>query len=71
MACQICGVDDKKDLFSFVTQSPTCSICTIKYMGGLPQTSERIAQVRERLGLKSGEMLKHDRANEAKQILGR
>lgn len=68
MACQICG---KSDLFTDVTGEPSCSICTIKFVGGLPQTRERIKEIRVRLGLNDGEYLKQDNAAEAARILGR
>ncbi len=71
MNCQICNQDGKKDLFSYVTQEPVCCICKQKYIGGLPTTSDRIAEARKRLGLKPGEFFKHDRGEEARKILGR
>ena len=71
MKCGICGTPSEDDLFSFVTQEPVCSLCKINYVGGLPTTSERIAQVRALLGLKPGEFLQQDRGEEARRILGR
>ena len=68
--CRICGCPNEKDLFSAVTQEPVCSICKIKFVGGLPTTKERIEQVRSRLGLKETEFLEQDRGKEAKRILG-
>ena len=68
MNCRICG---KSDLFSEVAQKPVCAICAVKFIGGLPATSERIEKVRALLGLKDGEFLKQDNAKEAKRILGR
>ena len=70
MKCEICGTELKNDLFANVTDSPSCTICTINFMGGLPQTPERIATVRSRLGLSNGEYLKQDNYEEAKRILG-
>ena len=68
--CQICGKPSKDDLFSYVTNEPVCSICKIKFIGGLP-SRDRIVGVREKLGLKEGEYLKQDNAAEAARILGR
>ncbi len=68
MSCQICG---KSDLFTDVTGEPACSICTVKFMGGLPQTPQRINEARARLGLKDGEFLAQNNAVEAARILGR
>ena len=69
--CEICGTPKEADLFSAVTQEPVCSICKVKYIGGLPTTSDRIATVRKALGLKDGEFLQQDRGDEARKILGR
>ena len=69
--CEICGKPQADDLFSYVTQEPVCSICKFKYIGGLPTTRERIAKVRKALGLKAGEYLEQDNAEEARRILGR
>jgi hypothetical protein len=71
MSCQICGKPSKDDLFSYVAQSPVCSICKVKWIGGLPTTKEGIAQARTDLGLAPGEFLKQDNAAEARRILGR
>lgn len=71
MKCKICGKPQGDDLFSAVTQEPVCSICKVKWIGGMPTTKERIAQVREKLGFKEGEFLKQDNATEARRILGR
>lgn len=68
MACQICGA---KDLYSEVTQEPVCGVCAAKFLKGFRPRSERIALIRERLGLEPGEMLKQDCAQEARKILGR
>ncbi len=69
--CEICGTDTAKDLFSAVTGEPVCSICKMKYIGGLPTSEDRISKARERLGLKEGEFLKQDNHEEARKILGR
>ena len=69
--CEICGKAGDDDLFSFVTQEPVCSICKLKYIGGLPTTPDRIKEARNKLGLKDGEYLMQDNAAEAKKILGR
>ena len=69
-ACQICNTTPKDDLFSAVTRDSVCAICKIRYIGGLPTTPDSIALARERLGLKSGEFMTHDRAQEARRILG-
>jgi len=71
MNCQICNTPQDKDLFAAVTGEPVCSICKVTYVGGLPSTPARISVVREMLGLKDGEFLKHDRGAEARRILGR
>lgn len=68
MACELCG---EKDIYTEVTGKPSCSICTVKYVGHLPGERQRIAKIREQLGLNAGEFLKQDRAVEAKKILGR
>lgn len=70
-ACAICNTPQKSDLFAAVTGEPVCSICKISYIGGLPSTPDRIALVRQMLGLKDGEFLKHDRGAEARRILDR
>lgn len=69
--CQICGTPSKDDLFSAVTQEPVCSICKVKYIGGMPTTSEGITAARKILRLKDGEFLKQDNGEEARKILGR
>lgn len=69
--CKICGAKLKDDLFSSVTMEPVCSACKITCLGMLPTTAERIKTVREKLGLKDGEYLKQDNAEEARRILGR
>ncbi len=71
MGCAICGTDLSKDLFSYVTGEKCCSICKIKFIGGLPTSNERIKQSRERLGLQDGQYLKQDNGAEAARILGR
>lgn len=69
--CGICGANLAKDLFAAVTQEPVCCICKQKYIGGLPTTEDRIQEARNQLGLKAGELLKQDNAEEARKILGR
>ena len=69
--CGICGTPRKDDLFSAVTNEPVCSICKLKFIGGLPTSKERIQIARERLGLKEGEFLKQDNGAEAARILRR
>ena len=69
--CDICGKPQGDDLFSFVAQDPVCSICKLKYIGGMPTSRARINAARERLGLKDGEYLKQDNAAEARRILGK
>jgi hypothetical protein len=71
MKCKICGTELEDDLFSFVTQEPVCSICKIRYIGGLPTTAARIKAARERLELADGEYLEQDNPREAARILGR
>ena len=68
MNCVICNT---KDLFSAVTMEKVCSVCKVKYIGGLPTTDDRIAKARKALGLQDGEFLQHDHAQEARNILGR
>lgn len=70
-ACQICNTPQKDDLFAAVTGEPVCSICKLTYVGGLPSTPDRITAVRQMLGLKDGEFIKHDRGEEARRILDR
>jgi hypothetical protein len=55
--CEICGQDSSKDLFSAVTGEPVCSICKLKFIGGLPTTPQRVNEARAKLGLKDGEFL--------------
>jgi len=69
--CGICGKPRLDDLFSYVTGESVCSICKIKFIGGLPTIKERIDAARMRLGLKDGEFLKQDNGAEAARILGR
>ena len=69
--CGICGTPLKDDLFSYVTGEKVCSICKLKYIGGLPTTTERINQARESLGLNAEEFLKQDNPKEAARILGK
>ncbi len=69
--CAICGTPLKDDLFAAVTQEPVCSICKVKFIGGLPTTTERINAVREQLQLKQDEFLKQDRGEEARKLLGK
>jgi len=69
--CKICGCESKSDLFSAVTGEPVCSICKLKFIGGLPASQERINQARTRLGLKDGEFLQQDNSLEAGKILRR
>ena len=69
--CEICGSNLKEDLFSSVTNDPVCSICKIKYIGGLPTTHERIQAARVLLGLANGEYLVQNKFKEASRILGK
>jgi len=69
--CGICGKPKGADLFSAVTNDGVCSICKIKFIGGLPTTTERVNNARVRLGLSDGEYLEQDNAKEASRILGR
>lgn len=69
--CGLCGKPKADDLFSAVADEPVCSICKIKFIGGLPTTHGRIEAVRKRLGLVEGEYLVQDNAAEAAKILGR
>lgn len=69
--CAICGTDLGNDLFSTVTGEKCCSICKLKWIGGLPTTDERISAARYGLGLADGEFLKQDNGAEAGRILGR
>ena len=69
--CEICGKPRNDDLFSAVTGERVCSICKIKFIGGLPTTIQRINEARAFLGLKDGEFLQQDNGAEAARILGR
>ena len=69
--CAICGTDLRKDLFSYVTQEKCCSICKLKWIGGLPTSDERIAAARKQLGLSDGQYLTQDNGKEAANILRR
>jgi len=69
--CEICGKPSDDDLFSAVTGEPVCSICKIKFIGGLPTSADRISQARKRLGLEPGKYLEQDAGEEARKILGR
>jgi hypothetical protein len=68
--CAICGTNLAQDLFAAETGEKCCSICKIKWIGGLPTTDLRIKQARERLSLEEGEYLKQDNGKEAGRILG-
>ena len=70
-SCKICGADLGDDLFSAVTHSALCSICTVNFMRGQHSTPERIEAARKYLGLKAGKFLKQDSGEEARRILGR
>ena len=69
--CEICGTKLEDDLFSYVTREPVCSICRLKYIGGLTPSIQGIKEIRSRLGLKDGEYIEQLNAVEAKRILGR
>jgi hypothetical protein len=69
--CAICGNDLGNDLFASVTGEKCCVICKLKFIGGLPTSTERIAAARERLGLAEGAYLQQDNGAEAARILGR
>jgi len=69
--CAICGTDLDRDLFSAVTGEKCCSICKLKFIGGLPTSDERILTARGRIGLKDGDFLSQDNGAEAARILGR
>ena len=71
MNCEICGTPKKDDLFSAVTGEPVCSICKLKYIGGLPTTPQAIAAARTALGLTEGEFVQHNPREEARKILKR
>lgn len=68
--CAICGTDLAGDLFSAVTGEKCCSICKIKFIGGMPTSDQRIAAARLAIGLADGEYLQQDRGIEAARILG-
>lgn len=69
--CKICNEPSGNDLFSAVTGEPVCSLCKIRFIGGLPTTQERIDAARTRLNLAPGTFLQRDRGAEARRILGR
>ena len=71
MRCGVCGTDLSRDLFADVTGEKVCSICKLKFIGGLPTSDERIASARALLGLAPGEYLQQDNGAEAARILGR
>jgi recombinational DNA repair protein (RecF pathway) len=71
MRCAICGTNLMSDLFSYVTGAKICSICTLKFVGGRPDTANAIAEARTALGLSEGEYLQQDNGAEAAAILGR
>lgn len=62
MKCQICRTPQTEDV---------CPACKLTYVGGLPTTTARIALVREMLGLKDEEFVRHDRGQGARRILDR
>lgn len=64
--CHICN---STDLYTSVTNEGVCSVCKIKYIGGLPSSQERINAARQRLGLQEGEFLTQNHAEEAAKIL--
>ena len=67
MACKICNATD---MYTEVTMKKVCAICTVKLVGGI-DTDKRIEEVRVALGLKDGEFLKQNNAEEARKILGK
>ncbi len=69
--CAICGTNLGDDLFAAVTGEKCCSICKVKFIGGLPTSDERIAKARNVLELADGQYLQQDRGAEASRILGR
>jgi recombinational DNA repair protein (RecF pathway) len=71
MRCEICGTDLSRDLFSVVTGERVCSICILKFIGGLPPTQDRINVARVVLGLAKGEYYQQDNGKEAGRILRR
>lgn len=68
--CAICGTDLGGDLFAAVTGDKCCTICKVRFIGGLPTSPERIAMARHALGLADGEYVQQDRGAEAARILG-
>lgn len=68
--CAICGTNLGDDLFSAVTGEKCCSICKVKFIGGMPTSDERITKARNGLGLADGQYLQQDRGAEAARILG-
>ena len=68
MGCRICG---HSDLYTDVVGEGVCSICKMKFIGGLTATSDKISEVRAKLGLEDGEFFKQDNAAEARRFLGR
>jgi hypothetical protein len=71
MKCGICGQLLEDDLFSAVTGDKVCTICKLRFIGGMPTTQERINAVRGKLGLAEGEYLQVNNPEEARRILGR
>lgn len=69
--CAICGTNLGNDLFASVTGEKCCAICKVKFIGGLPTSTERIDAARARLGLGYGQYLTQDNGAEAARILGR
>ena len=69
MSCRICGQSD--DLFLACSSEGVCSVCKLKFVGGLNATEETIQKIRSSLGLKTGEFFLQDCGAEAKRILGR
>ena len=67
--CKICGT--AQDLFLACTGEGVCSICKLKFIGGLTATQERINQIRAGMGLKDGQFLEQDNGKEAGRILKR
>lgn len=66
--CKVCGKDD---MLTACTGGGVCSVCTMKFFGGGKATPDRIAEIRAKLGLSDGELLKQDHGAEAARILGR
>ena len=69
--CEICGEPSEHDLFSAVTGERVCSICKLKFIGGLPATTGNIDEARKRLGLEDGKYLEQNNPQEAAIIMGR